>query len=532
MKTRVTVRGQDYDIYSPGYDLTQAGKFISFADNTYQIALFAEALVNYNPAEANQLSHCFHRRDQIADIQKQLECGQLIVIQPGDNESKRPGEAGYSWLKAPSDYHQTLSRSNPSFADSRMSAAAALKTHPPVFSKPQYKDSTETKERLNHKLVIEVAGRDLSNKQSIVLNKCKEGTSQRQYSVNDHKYSHRSLVTFNNLTQCNRSFGVAIAMAGEPSPMVLPLNKHALPCKGTIAKKEWDNILIPIKPMRYFSTQSDKNNAGLLRGGWLYVFWQGRLWRELEVKENSALRDVRVEWYRSQYGFGFHKSDEAREAEGHWLTNIWVPYKLDNDYQLKRKGVRVAFSETQWSWGKIKEIESNTDQLLSKTASVDAVEQYSKTQSFELLDGDMSSINTILHTVKSTDQSIVDEERKQKIPVIFLNAAANTLNFLFELDPFDSDDRDDLITLQTADKSWRQTIQVQDARMHKPNWAILEYSGMPKASLLSMIQDPNDGEPAFYLFQNLTYQQVIELTESANTHPEDDYLDDAQANDR
>lgn len=519
MKTSVTIQGRSYDLYPSGYDLTRVGTVIGFTHSDYQTALFAEGLVNFNPVEANELSSCFHQRDQILDIQKQLESGQLTVVEFIDEDNKRLGDAGYNWLEAPSDIEHNQPRAN------------AYASKPSAYAQSPFKYSITPKEKPNHKLVIEIAGRDFSNKQSIVLNKHKEDIACQQYAVNDHLYSHRSLVTFNNLKPSSRSFGVAITMTGEPSPLVLPLSKQAKPCKDSTAKQEWDNLIIPIKPMGYLSAKKDKKNAGLLRNGWLYVFWQGLLWRELEVKDNSALRDVRVEWYRRQYGFGLHQSDDAREAEGHWLTNIWVPYKLENEYQLKRKGVRIAFSETQWSWDKIEAIESDSEQLLSKTSSVDAVKQYSKDQSFESLDGDMSSMGTILRTENSLDQRVVDGERKHKIPVIFLNAATNTLSFLFELDPFDTDDRDDLITLQTVDQSWSQTIQVQDAQIYRPNWVLLEYSGMPKEGLLSMVQDPNDGEPAFYLFQKLTYQQVIELTKSANTYPEECDLEDHQKND-
>lgn len=524
VKTSVTIQGQGYDIYTQGYDLTRAGRCISFTDNRFSAALFSDALVNENPVEANQLSSCFHKRDQVADIKKQLDRCQLIVIQPKESENSRPR---YDHHPGQQSFTQ---QGRAATFDSQLSKANDVKKAVRV-SRSQYQDSAITKEPLHHKLVIEVAGRDLSNKQSIILNKYHDSPSQQQGSVNDHQYGHRSLVTFNNLEPCARSFGLAITMKGEPSPMLLPLNTQVQPYKETTEKKEWDNVVVAIKPMRCFSASGEKhNNAELLRNGWLYVFWQGNLWRELEVKENSALRDVRVDWYRRQYQFGLHKSDDVREAEGHWLTNVWVPYKLENQYQLKRKGIRIAFSETQWSWGQINEIEADTNKLLNQTTSVDAVEQYSKDQSFKYLDGDLSSIDTIQVTTKSTDQRIIDCERKQKIPVVFLNAAANTLNFLFELDPFDSDDRDDLITLQSVDNKWSQTIQVQNARTYKPNWVILEYTGMPKAGLLSMIQDPNDGEPAFYLFQNLTYQDVIALTARANTYLEDDYLEDIQKN--
>ena len=54
VKTSVTIQGQNYDLYPLGYDLTRVGKLISFTDNTYQVAIFAEALVNFNPAEPDK----------------------------------------------------------------------------------------------------------------------------------------------------------------------------------------------------------------------------------------------------------------------------------------------------------------------------------------------------------------------------------------------------------------------------------------------------------------------------------------------
>lgn len=144
----------------------------------------------------------------------------------------------------------------------------------------------------------------------------------------------------------------------------------------------------------------------------MYIFWKGQLWRELEVKSNSAMRDVRVSWYRSQYRFGLHPADAERTAEGHWLNSVWVPYKLENEYQLGRKGVRVVFSASQWTWDVIESLEANTDLLIQKTTSVDAISHYSSQQAFGVEQGDIDSLESSVVRMKGRDSQGMESEKK------------------------------------------------------------------------------------------------------------------------
>jgi hypothetical protein len=487
VKIRVIIQGKNYDIYPLGFDLSNAGKVISFTSGGYQSSIFAETLVNHNPVAANQLSSCFHCRDQIQDIQQQLEQSQITVVLPTEKEGTF------------SEKYGSVSLAN--FSSQVTNTAEPIK--PPVSV---YR-CVESVERVEHKLVVEVAGRHLTGKQFLHINKTETAPHQSAYTQNDPQYPYRSLASFVGLSDSERMIGVAIAMGSGPSPMILPLLNDALPCHKQTDKKEWDNVIIPVKPFYYLSETGDKNNSALLRKGWLYVFWQGQLWRELEVKENTAMRDIRVEWYRKQIQFGCILPDEKREAEGHWLTNIWLPYKINNEYQLGKKGIRLAFSEEQWSWGQIKELESSTEVLNEKTISVDGIEQYSENQSF---DCDESNIGTLQAALKSAGNSGVEK----KIAALYIGREIFELNFLFELDQFDDADRDDLITLETADKSWQQTIALQTAHNQKDNWVLLEFTGVPKNAIFNMTQDPNDGEPAFYLFRDLSYENVILMSTS------------------
>lgn len=88
MKTRVVIQQTTYDIYPPGFDLTNAGEVIGFAQGQYLAEIFAEGVVQYNPHAAAQLSSCFHAREQISDIKQQLEDNLLTVVLPPTLQSR------------------------------------------------------------------------------------------------------------------------------------------------------------------------------------------------------------------------------------------------------------------------------------------------------------------------------------------------------------------------------------------------------------------------------------------------------------
>ncbi len=77
-----------------------------------------------------------------------------------------------------------------------------------------------------------------------------------------------------------------------------------------------------------------------LREGWLYIYRNGHLWRELQVRDNTFMADVNLRRYQGL---------DIRHASGESDSRVIVPWKIDNQIQT----IEIAFSEVQWSWTRI-----------------------------------------------------------------------------------------------------------------------------------------------------------------------------------
>jgi len=118
----------------------------------------------------------------------------------------------------------------------------------------------------------------------------------------------------------------------------IPIGKITPDKKGTNAKDV--NVLVPVIPMLYSTTDLDKNKGLTIRQGWLYIYVNGFLWRELEVLEKGYMRDVNLTFYQNWYD---------RKANCEKDTRIVLPHKVDGVEQT----VEVCFSEVQWGWNYI-----------------------------------------------------------------------------------------------------------------------------------------------------------------------------------
>lgn len=76
-----------------------------------------------------------------------------------------------------------------------------------------------------------------------------------------------------------------------------------------------------------------------LDDGWLYVYVNGHLWRELEIK-HGLLHDVNLKT---------HGQKDSRKAQGQAEQKLIVPYKISGKYCE----VELAFSQHQWSWSRL-----------------------------------------------------------------------------------------------------------------------------------------------------------------------------------
>lgn len=76
-----------------------------------------------------------------------------------------------------------------------------------------------------------------------------------------------------------------------------------------------------------------------LRQGWLYVFIDGHLWREVKISDDAVFQDVNLAKYQG-------KNVRPSAGMGFDYDVLTLPYRLNGQSPT----VQVAFSEIQWSW--------------------------------------------------------------------------------------------------------------------------------------------------------------------------------------
>jgi len=145
-----------------------------------------------------------------------------------------------------------------------------------------------------------------------------------------------------------------------------------------------DNLMVAVHPTLFCDagelsqprpmTGYKESIAAPLRTGWVYVFYQGRLWRELfvDISEDSAptMRDTALERIR-QAG---ETDKNERIPVGPKLDVVHIPARLlgKNVYD----DVEFAFSDTQWSWQHIEGLESDDSLRSNRCRNARAVKGF------------------------------------------------------------------------------------------------------------------------------------------------------------
>jgi hypothetical protein len=89
-------------------------------------------------------------------------------------------------------------------------------------------------------------------------------------------------------------------------------------------------------------TTASAKQAERPKGGWIYLFVNGRLWREIMINEHGKYVDVNLEKFNGL-------PDGQRPAKCLPRSDIVVPVSYEGTpYKLE-----AAFSEQQWSWNRI-----------------------------------------------------------------------------------------------------------------------------------------------------------------------------------
>ena len=131
-------------------------------------------------------------------------------------------------------------------------------------------------------------------------------------------------------------------LADHTGKGIIPIGKISTLKKE--ANADFSTALAAIVPMAYETPDCDTTKPTTLRNGYLYVYVNGVIWREIKVDNNGKFKDVDLKKYVNNNGF--------RNAETHFDRVVLLPAKING----KTPDVQLAFSQCQWTWQRIRQL--------------------------------------------------------------------------------------------------------------------------------------------------------------------------------
>ncbi|WP_420389828.1 hypothetical protein [Marinobacter sp.] len=197
-------------------------------------------------------------------------------------------------------------------------------------------------------LIIEVIGKDHPEGHSFRIFDESDNEQQEwlenQVEVEDLEDSVLHVWPWKN--QPERNIWLEIA-SEEGVPIRVPFLEGASPVKRELERQR--HVILPVVPTTLISgvTINGENpcHHALSRPGFVYLFHEGKLWRELEIRidDNGVTyyHDVPLQNYRNEDG---EFDPGYRDVTGLGLKEIWLPARAD----AKWFSLHAAFSESQW----------------------------------------------------------------------------------------------------------------------------------------------------------------------------------------
>lgn len=124
--------------------------------------------------------------------------------------------------------------------------------------------------------------------------------------------------------------------------------------------------VVPMARLPGYEKYNEAPKGGLLRPGRLYVFRQGKLWRELESDGQGQLFEVDVAHWRKAAQSG-GKADE-RKPVGAKQHLILVPMLLQGRFVGDQ--LAMAYSELPWTWEYIEWLEASSGRIKQRCQSI------------------------------------------------------------------------------------------------------------------------------------------------------------------
>ncbi|HHF2917187.1 hypothetical protein D8S93_15290 [Vibrio sp. VGrn 2] len=388
----------------------------------------------------------------------------------------------------------------------------------------------------DQKIVVEFAGQWSSNAACLMLGKTETQKEKVTVGKADTENKHRSLATFKDLEAEGKTLYIKIPCTDQPQPILLKLAEDLQPVDKDTQMDEWDNVLVPVRPLAYLDGSNDKAKASDLRGGFLYVFWKGKLWREMAINEKGYYQDVDVEYYRTLEQEEKKKDTPQviqRSASGFAMAHFWAPYKISGEIQQGENGLKIIFSPKQKRFAQIEALESDAALLEKSSTPLDELSSYSDGQSFSAQEFTSDVDSAAIHKVTEDDmpwlsdqQAIVRSYDQSNTVIAYVDgknsgllfrvdvgtSGITALNSLYVID-HNSDYKDvfDLEFYEGEDHDWQQAL----------------LSGLPSDGVftMSLVHD-QDPDSRHVLFDRVAYNDLFVEPDSATerspeAHPND-----------
>jgi hypothetical protein len=192
------------------------------------------------------------------------------------------------------------------------------------------------------KVIVQVIGKDHPSDQKVVLCNAANQVQKAQIESLEKEICSSVLHVWDCSGQPKRRLWLEIAST-QGNPIRLPLFSDV---RSTPRQEDeqWNQLvpILPFVPLPGSKTPYDHGTPVLARPGFVYIFFESKLWRELEVRivdGTTTFHDVEVARFR--LGKTFRPG--ARKSTGVALEDIWIPASWNN----KPAQVQLCFSEIQ-----------------------------------------------------------------------------------------------------------------------------------------------------------------------------------------
>ncbi|WNJ96841.1 hypothetical protein RND59_07135 [Vibrio ruber] len=227
----------------------------------------------------------------------------------------------------------------------------------------------------NKLLLIEVTGTQHDTQQDFAFYDLTD--MKQQFALEGKKYTDKALseTTIYGWDWCQEkeNRNVWLSVKASDGPIMLPLFDNVSHTQR-IAKgpqKYQLHSFIPLTLLPTFKEHATtEERIAPLRDGYLYIAYNGKIWREIEVSATDAgepcFKDVNLFAYRQGRDKPV-KTETKREVTGEALKEIWYPAKENG----RKTDIRMAYSEVQWSGARINNLEANPSELNVRMERID-----------------------------------------------------------------------------------------------------------------------------------------------------------------